>query len=102
MSSRPLVVLALLCCGPVLALASLMLYQATSFGSPFATSYANDNPVPGLLLGKFHWPVWMRVYWLTYHRYRGLLVNCPIFVVPLLSVLSLRRHPCRLRRLSAS
>jgi hypothetical protein len=81
-----------LCIGPVLGLLTLLAYQKINFGHALTPSYAYDNPIfvqQGLVVGKFHSPVWMRLYWLTYHRMRGLFVCCPLFLIPLLTLLTL-------------
>ena len=89
---------ALLCVGPALALGGLLWYHAALFGNPFTPSYQYDNPefiAPDLALGKFHWPVWRRLYWLTWHRYRGLFANCPVFLLPVLALLATRWRSVR-------
>ena len=86
----------LLCIGPAFALAGLLAYQKLNFGNPFAPSYVYDNPLfvhKGLAIGKFHAPVWMRLYWLTYHRMRGLFVCCPMFLLPLVALLTSFQTP---------
>jgi hypothetical protein len=90
---------ALLCVGPALALATLAMYHSIHFGNAMSPSYTFDNPEfkhPDLPLGKFHAPVFRRLYYLTYHRMRGLFVCCPLFLIPLLTLLdSVRRRALR-------
>jgi cytochrome bd-type quinol oxidase subunit 2 len=75
--------------GPIIALATLALYNALCFGHVFSTSYASDNPAfrdSALLLGVFDWPDPRRLYWLSLHPFRGLLFCCPLFLLPLVSL----------------
>lgn len=91
--------IALLCFGPVLGLIALLAYHWINFGNAFAPSYTYDNPIfkqTDLPLGKFHWPKFERLYYLTYHRMRGLFVCCPLFLLPLLTLLhNARRRAIR-------
>ncbi|MGH7179666.1 MAG: hypothetical protein ACREJC_19985, partial [Tepidisphaeraceae bacterium] len=87
---------ALMCVGPALALLGLLVYHQVNFGSALTPSYVYDNPEfvqKDLPLGKFSWPDLSRLYYLSYHRMRGLFVCCPVFMLPVLSLLLIRRRP---------
>jgi hypothetical protein len=85
--------LALVCAGPLIALLAILAFNRWAFGHPFTTAYTIEDPAfkqPGLLFGQFDWPQWIRLYWISYHRMRGLFVCCPMFLVPLISLLAFR------------
>ncbi|HEV2294972.1 MAG TPA: hypothetical protein VGR35_14050 [Tepidisphaeraceae bacterium] len=78
------------CVGPALAVGAMLAHNAYYFGSPFETG-ARVGREPfyeeHLLLGKFAWPDWRRLYWITFHPFRGLFYCCPVFILCLLSLL---------------
>ena len=77
--------------GPILAVIVLLIYQCIAFGGVFASSYSRVNPNyqdRGLLLGHFNLPDPRMLYWLSLHPVRGLFYCCPIFFIPILSVLA--------------
>jgi hypothetical protein len=79
--------------GPAAAVAVQLLYQRAVFGSAFASSYSRVNAEyvdPNLILGHFKLPDVRRLYWLSIHPIRGLLYCCPVFFIPLLSLLAPR------------
>jgi hypothetical protein len=72
---------------PLAAIAGLMVFHAALFGSALATSHAHQPAgmnQPGLFMGVFDWPEWRRVYWLTFHPFRGLFYYCPILLLGVL------------------
>jgi hypothetical protein len=94
---------ALLALGPAVAVGGLMVYQAHAFDSPLAISYtfldktdANAFVYPPL----FNWPQWERLYWITYQKERGLLYACPMYVLPVASMLLARMRPSARQMLS--
>jgi hypothetical protein len=80
----------LTCVGPALAIAFMFVFNTHYFGSPFETGARVGHErfyEPHLLFGKFDWPDWRRLYWITFHPFRGLFYSCPIFVLCLLALL---------------
>lgn len=84
--------------GMVPGLAALAWFQQTQLGWFLWTTYRFENPElrdESLFMGKFHWPDWRVLYWISWHRFRGLLVCCPIFLTALAAPLVARRRPGR-------
>lgn len=68
----------------------LFAHNAALFGDPLSTNRTNlDSSFvdQNLLLGTLGWPEPMRLYWLTFHPFRGLFYCCPVFLVPVLGLL---------------
>jgi hypothetical protein len=78
------------CAGPALAVIVMLAYNARYYGSPFETG-ARIGQEPfyeaHLFLGYFATPDPRRLFWITFHPYRGLLYCCPIFILCLMSLL---------------
>ncbi|HTL29808.1 MAG TPA: hypothetical protein VL282_11320 [Tepidisphaeraceae bacterium] len=77
--------------GPLLAGLGMLLYQWHYFGSPWETGDLAGQSIfhhQGMLFGRFTWPEWQRLYWLSFHPYRGLFYCCPLFVLSLLALLT--------------
>ena len=88
----------LICIGPFAALVAILAFNFWAFGHPLATATLIDieSPAfkqPRLLFGQFDWPQWIRLYWITWHRMRGLFVCCPMFLVPLISLMAFLKLP---------
>lgn len=78
------------CIGPALAAGFMLAYNAHYYGSPFETGAGIGGERfyhPHLLLGYFDWPDLRRLYWITFHPFRGLFYSCPIFILCLLALL---------------
>jgi hypothetical protein len=74
--------------GAALIAALFLAYNRVTFGSIFASNQtleAHQFQTPGLLLGMLGLPEPMRLYWLTFHPFRGLFHCCPVLLLPLLS-----------------
>jgi hypothetical protein len=87
------------CIGPATAVAFMLAYNAHYYGSPFETgARIGGEPFyePHLLLGYFGRPDLRRLYWITFHPFRGLFYSCPVFILCLLSLLTPER--ARLRK----
>lgn len=85
--------LAIFCIGPVVVGIAVSLMNYRSFGHVLTTTYSFEDSYfkrPGMLFGQFHLPEFERLYWISYHRMRGLFVCCPMFIVPVFSVLAWR------------
>jgi hypothetical protein len=79
--------------GPCVGVGAILIYQRVFFGGFLATPHGFEKEVfvhKHLFLGHFDWPDPRRLYWLTLHPLRGVLYLCPIFVLPLLSLLAPR------------
>ncbi len=77
--------------GVALLMGMLLTHNYLSFGSPFLTntSIMSDSfKTKGQLLGVLGWPQPVRLFWLTFHPFRGIFICCPAL---LLSLLSIRR-----------
>jgi len=79
-----------LCIGPALAVVVMLAYNAINYGSPFETG-ARIGKEPfyesRLLLGYFDVPDLRRLYWITFHPFRGLFYSCPVFILCLLALI---------------
>jgi hypothetical protein len=67
----------------------LLIHNYACFGSPFInnTSIMTDIfKTKGHLLGVLGWPQPVRLFWLTFHPFRGIFVCCPVLLVSLLSI----------------
>jgi hypothetical protein len=87
---------------PILVLLIVSVINHTLFGSFAATTYSNMDPYfrrDNLFLGQFHAPQVRVLYWITYHRMRGLFVCCPMFILPIFSLVALRRSSFTLERI---
>ncbi|MCS7034479.1 MAG: hypothetical protein NZ561_10885 [Phycisphaerae bacterium] len=87
---------AMLAAGPVLAAMGLLAYHQQHFGGPLIPSYAHELRIDRELAQgdpRFNWPDWRRLYWITWHRMRGLFYCSPIFALALLAPLLARRKP---------
>jgi hypothetical protein len=90
--------------GPLLAVAMLLVFNRFEYGNWLTTAYAHDRAQfrdSRLLLGVFDWPDPKRLYWITFHRMRGLFVSCPVFLILFLSLFAFALKP-RWRRIRAS
>lgn len=68
----------------------LFAYNAALFGDPFSTNRTNLDESfidQDLLLGTLGWPEFIRLYWLTFHPFRGLFYCCPVFLVPVMGLI---------------
>jgi hypothetical protein len=73
---------------------ALVAHNQLCFGSPWKTNYALERARvftdEGDLLGVLGWPELRRLWWLSFHPFRGLFYCCPVLLVPLLSWRRLR------------
>ena len=63
-------------------------YNRVTFGSIFVSNQTLDThkfQTQGLFLGMLGLPEPIRLYWLTFHPFRGLFHCCPVLLLPLLS-----------------
>jgi len=84
--------------GPLLAGITLLALNRVTFGEFWVTSYSHQAETftqHGLLFGVFDWPQLERLYWLTFHPFRGLFTICPALIVSLLAF----GHPRRVAEL---
>jgi hypothetical protein len=75
--------------GAALVALNLAAYNYFVFGDVLVTNQVLKSPqfqTQGLVLGMLGVPEFIRLYWLTFHPYRGLFHCCPILLVPLLSL----------------
>lgn len=75
--------------GATLLTGGLFAYNYVSFGSPFVNNSMIQSDVfktEGLLFGVLDWPHPIRLFWLTFHPFRGLFFCCPVLLLPLLSI----------------
>ena len=73
--------------GPVAAAVAVLALNTVMFGSPLRLSYQGQDPLfqsSGLFLGVFGVPDPRRLWWLSFHPYRGLFWCTPMFLLPLL------------------
>jgi hypothetical protein len=66
----------------------LLAYNQLAFGSIFITNQtleAKQFQTQGLLLGMLAAPELIRLYWLSFHPFRGLFYCCPVLLLSLLS-----------------
>ncbi len=78
------------CAGPALAVIVMLAYNARYYGSPFETGARLGGEQfyeSHLFLGYFGVPDPRRLFWVTFHPFRGLLYCCPLFILCLLSFL---------------
>ena len=64
-------------------------YNRVAFGSIFKTNQnldAQQFQTQGLLFGMLGPPEWMRLYWLSFHPFRGVFHCCPVLLLPFLSL----------------
>jgi len=76
--------------GPIVGIVCLLLYNQVCFGDALTTGYTMSSSrfaSEGMLFGIFDWPEPARLYWLTFHPFRGLLYCCPIFLIPAFAAL---------------
>jgi hypothetical protein len=76
--------------GPALAVAGVLLFNQLTFGNLLVTAHAFMDPYfksGRLLFGQFDSPDYRALYWISYHPMRGLFVCCPMFMIPILSLL---------------
>jgi hypothetical protein len=68
---------------------ALAVHNQLCFGSPWKTNYALQRARmftdEGDFLGALGWPDLRRLWWLSFHPFRGLFICCPVLLVPLLS-----------------
>jgi len=75
--------------GAALLTGALLAYNYASFGSPFINNKSIETAAfrtPGHLFGLLDWPQPIRLFWLTFHPFRGLFLCCPVLLVSFLSI----------------
>jgi hypothetical protein len=75
--------------GAALMTGGLLAHNYACFGSPFLNSnsiQADTFQSKGHLFGMLGWPQPVRLFWLTFHPFRGLFLCCPVLLVSLLSM----------------
>ncbi len=75
--------------GPLLALGVYFGFTWFAYGALFSSSYEAQNPAfqtDGLLFGMIGLPQPIRLYWLSFHPFRGLFYTCPILISGLLGL----------------
>jgi hypothetical protein len=91
--------LAAFVCGGFLPLSMLLGYHAATFGSPFTTPYAHQNPDFTSTNGSFlTWPSPRVLMELTIGRYRGVFFYSPVLVLGLYGAWAALRGRARLVR----
>ncbi|MCX5660568.1 MAG: hypothetical protein NTW19_12715 [Planctomycetota bacterium] len=86
--------------GPVAGGLMLMLFQRLEFGHWFGISYDYESPLfrhKGLLMGVLDWPKLERLYWLSFHPFRGLAYCCPVLALAPLGLIPGATRTARLR-----
>jgi len=84
---RPREITGFIAGGAAVALLFLV-YNYAAFGSIFKTNQTLEQKqfqTPDLLLGALQVPEPIRLYWLTFHPFRGLFHCCPVLLLPWLS-----------------
>ncbi len=80
--------------GPALGLATMLLYNHLAHGAALDSGPFHPTQqftAPGLFLGMFAPPDFRRLYWITYQPMRGIFVCCPIFLICLLALFTLKK-----------
>jgi hypothetical protein len=70
--------------GPAVSLAVTFAINSLTYSQLLVTSYGLQSRqfvTEGLLLGVFHWPQLIRLYWLSVHPFRGLFYCCPVLLI---------------------
>lgn len=81
--------------GPIVAVVALVVYRAAVLGDPMDTGVADPSAEfvdERLLFGVFNWPDVRRLYWLSFHPFRGLFYCCPILLLAPLGMFYARRE----------
>jgi hypothetical protein len=69
-------------------------FNYLTYGALFVSTYAaqSDRYVnEGLLFGMLGLPELVRLYWLSFHPFRGLFFTCPVLIIGLLGLFEARR-----------
>ena len=75
--------------GAALLTGALLAHNYACFGSPFVSNKSIETVAfrsTGQLFGLLDWPQPIRLFWLTFHPFRGLFLCCPVLMVSFLSM----------------
>jgi hypothetical protein len=78
---------------PTAWVAVILACNYASFGQLFVTNNTfqrSEFVDPKLFMGVFDWPRPERVWWLTFHPFRGLFYSCPMIILGLISLVFFR------------
>ncbi len=82
--------------GPLLAVVVYFAFTWFAYGAFFTATYAAQDPLfqdEDLLFGMIGLPQPIRLYWLSFHPFRGLFYTCPVLLLGLLGLPHWRNLP---------